>query len=292
MKIAIIVLTYNEEIHLERCLKSIRSISKKIWIIDSFSTDKTIKISKKYNAKLIKRKFVNQSEQFNWAIKLIPKKYDWIFRIDADEYLSLNLIQNVKTKIKEFKKNNIKGIYFNRKFIYQNKILNYGGLSDIKSLRMFRNGYGKSEERNMDEHIIVNGKTASISGVIYDHNLKDTNHFIAKHIDYAKREALDYLIYKFKINNHNKKLLNSSNSKKKFLFYYRCPKYFRAIVYFLYRYFILFGFLDGLRGFKFHSIQALFYRIYVDKIISELDKKIKTKKDLIKFINLKNKINY
>lgn len=287
MKIATIVLTYNEEIHLERCIKSIRGISKKIWIIDSFSNDKTSKISKKYNVKLFRRKFVNQSEQFNWAIKLIPKKYDWILRIDADEYLSFNLIKNIKAQIKEFKKNNIKGIYFNRRFIYQNKTLNYGGLSNIKSLRMFRNGYGKSEERNMDEHIIVKGKTASISGIIYDHNLKDTNHFISKHIDYAKREALDYFIYKFKLNNHKKKLLNSNNSKNKFIFYYRFPKYFRAVVYFLYRYFILFGFLDGFRGFKFHFIQALFYRIYVDNIIRKLDKRIKTKKDLIKFMKQK-----
>ncbi len=287
MKIAIIVLTYNEEIHLERCIKSIRGISKKIWIVDSFSSDKTIQISKKYKTKLFKRKFVNQSEQFNWAIKLIPKTYDWILRIDADEYLSSKLIKNVKNNINEFQENNIRGIYFNRKFVYQNKILNHGGLSNIKTLRMFRNGYGKSEERNMDEHIIVRGKTASISGVIYDHNLKDTNHFIAKHINYAKREALDYFNYKFQIKNLNRKILNTDNSKKKFNIYYKFPKYLRAILYFFYRYFILLGFLDGVPGFKFHFFQALFYRIYVDNIIYELEKKIKKKKDFIKFTKLK-----
>ena len=64
-----IILTHNEEIHIERCILSIKKFIKKIIIVDSFSTDKTIKIAKKYNVKVYKKKFVNHSKQLNWALK-------------------------------------------------------------------------------------------------------------------------------------------------------------------------------------------------------------------------------
>ena len=86
-KISIIILTYNEEIHIERVLKNIKKISDQIFIVDSFSNDKTIAIAKKNGAKIYKNKFITQSKQLNWALKNLPIKTNWVMRLDADEYL-------------------------------------------------------------------------------------------------------------------------------------------------------------------------------------------------------------
>ena len=63
-KISVIILTHNEEIHIERVLKNIKKISDQIFIVDSFSNDKTIAIAKKNGAKIYKNKFINYSKQF------------------------------------------------------------------------------------------------------------------------------------------------------------------------------------------------------------------------------------
>ena len=91
--------TYNEEKHIKRCILSIKKFVKKIIIIDSFSTDKTIEIAKKFKVKVYKHKFINQAKQINWALRKIKFQTSWILRIDADEYLTKELRKEVTTYI-------------------------------------------------------------------------------------------------------------------------------------------------------------------------------------------------
>ena len=86
--ITAIILTYNEEKHIERCLLSIKDTAKRIIIIDSFSTDNTLNILKKHNVEILQNKFINQAKQLNWALENVNIPTQWIFRIDADEFLS------------------------------------------------------------------------------------------------------------------------------------------------------------------------------------------------------------
>ena len=90
-----VILTYNEEKHIERCILSLKKIAKKIVIVDSYSKDKTIKVARKYNVKIYKNKFLNHSQQVNWALSNIRFKTKWILRIDADEYLTIDLKKNL-----------------------------------------------------------------------------------------------------------------------------------------------------------------------------------------------------
>ena len=123
--ISAIILTYNEEKHIERCILSIREFVKKIIIIDSFSTDDTINIAKKYNAEIYQKKFVNHSKQINWGLKNIKFNTEWILRIDADEYLTHELKQKVSEKLK-INSEEISGITVNRKVRFLNKDINLG----------------------------------------------------------------------------------------------------------------------------------------------------------------------
>jgi len=194
--ISVIILTFNEEKHIRRSIQSVRSISDDIIIVDSFSSDNTINISKKLKAKIFKNKFINQAQQFNWALNNIKIKNNWILRLDADEYLSKELIIEIKKKLPEINLNKeINGICLIRKQFFLRKLIRFGGRGKLIMLRLFRKNYGICENRLMDEHIMIKkGKILKFKNFFCDDNFNNLENFKEKHKRYAKREAKQYLI--------------------------------------------------------------------------------------------------
>ena len=96
MKLTVLVLTFNEELHLARCLQSILPLTNDIVVVDCFSQDQTIAIAKQYGARVLERAWENNhSTQVNWALTQLPADTEWVMRIDADEYLKEELIANL-----------------------------------------------------------------------------------------------------------------------------------------------------------------------------------------------------
>ncbi len=95
MQFSIVIITYNCVEQLERTLNSIKKLSDDVLIVDSYSTDSTLDISKKYNTRFIQHKFEGYGQQKNFAID--NAKYDWILIIDSDEVISPNLFKLFKT---------------------------------------------------------------------------------------------------------------------------------------------------------------------------------------------------
>jgi glycosyltransferase involved in cell wall biosynthesis len=246
MKISVIILTYNESKHIRRAIQSVKSISDDIIIVDSYSIDKTIEISKKLKAKIFKNKFINQAQQFNWALNNIKIKNNWILRLDADEYLSKELIIEIKKKLPEINLNKeINGICLIRKQFFLRKLIRFGGRGKLIMLRLFRKNYGICENRLMDEHIMIKkGKILKFKNFFYDDNFNNLENFKEKHERYAKREAKQYLIDQ---NNKRKSIFkyNTRTIIKKFLInniYYKIPYQISSMLYFLIRYIFLLGF--------------------------------------------------
>ena len=98
-KISVVILTYNEELNLERCLQNIQKLTTDIFIVDSFSNDSTLDLAKKYIGQVFQNNFVNHSSQLNWAIENVPYSREWIFRLAADEHLTDLLIDEIKQKL-------------------------------------------------------------------------------------------------------------------------------------------------------------------------------------------------
>ena len=282
MKIIAIILTFNEEIHLERCLINIKNYFNDIYIIDSFSNDKTKEIALKYNVKFLENKFINHAKQFNWALTQIDNDVDWIFRIDADEILTKSLKKELFYKLPRLD-SSIKGISLNRYIFFQGKLLKFGGVFPNKIIRIFRKGFGFYENKWMDERLTINGKIISFKSNIIDHNLKPLNWWIKKHNIYSNKEALELfkknypLISKDSLNHVKDTNYNLFNLKK---IYSLSPLIIRSFLYFLYRYFIRFGFLDGYPGLCFHLLQGFWYRLLVDAKYIELKNKVKENSDL------------
>ena len=93
--ITAIILTNNEEKHIERCINSLRTIITKIVVIDSFSTDSTLQILKKYNIEFYQKEWLNYSSQLNWGIDKANINTEWVLRIDPDEIPSENFKKNI-----------------------------------------------------------------------------------------------------------------------------------------------------------------------------------------------------
>ena len=131
-KISVVIITLNEENNIERCLKSVVDIADEIFIVDSFSTDRTEDICKKYNATFVQHKFDGYIEQKNWAAS--NAKYDCILSLDADEELSEALKLSIK-KIKD--KWEYDGYYFNRLTYYCGKWIKHTSWYPSRKLRLW-----------------------------------------------------------------------------------------------------------------------------------------------------------
>ena len=285
--LTIIILTYNEEKHLERCLRSLKDISDHLLVVDSFSQDKTLDIARSYDAQILQHSFKTQALQFNWALDQLPLDTDWVLRIDADEYLTPKLAQSISHQLSHTS-TYIDGIIFGRRMTFQGKLLEHGGVFPVKVLRLFRYGRGRCENRWMDEHIKVAGPTVEISGELIDDNLNTLTWWTEKHNRYASREAIDLLNLEFSFMPRDSVASLTDKSQagiKRWLkeeVYIKLPGGLRAFAYFLYRYIIRFGFLDGQAGAAFHVLQGFWYRYLVDSKVAEVKRYMqKNKSDII-----------
>lgn len=289
--LSVIILTKDEELHIKRCLDNINDIAKEIFIIDSFSTDKTLEIAKEYpKVKILQNKWLNNyAVQFNWGLDNAPITGKWILRLDADEYLLPELIEEIKEKLPKLS-DDISGCVINRRHIFMDKWMK-GGIYPVKLLRIFRNGKGRCEQRLMDEHIqLEEGKTINLSNDFCDHNLNNLSWFCHKHINYAVREAADLMDIELGITgvaeiDENKHISEQAIAKRKKKYKYaKKPLFWRAAAYFMYRYFLKGGWKDGKEGFIFTFIQGWWYRTLVDAKILEIKRKSGNDPEKIKMI--------
>lgn len=277
--LTIIILTYNESLHIERCLKSLASVSTNIFVVDSFSTDDTVQICEKYGAMVYQRQWKNYADQFQWGLDNCPITTEWVMRMDADEYIEKDLMTELPYALLNTPKD-INGFYIRRKYFFLGQWIRKGAVYPLNLLRVWRVGKGRIENRWMDEHIVLDGpdKTAQLDGHIVDDNLNNTRWWTAKHNSYADREMIDILDKKYKLfpQDHALKAeCNNSQAKIKRIVkeevYNRLPVFCRPFLYFLYRYLLRLGFMDGVKGFAFHFFQGYWYRSLVDLRVYEAE---------------------
>ena len=279
MNLTVIVLTLNEAKHLSRCLESVQCVGASVLIVDSYSTDDTLQIAVAHGAKVLQHAFINHATQFNWALRQLDETVEWVLRLDADEYLTSLLAEEISTRLIHLG-SHVNGVYCGRRMTFQGKLIRFGGVFPIKVIRLFRNGRGQCENRWMDEHIKLTGATEDFRGEIIDDNLQSLTWWTAKHNGYASREAVDMLNLKYRFMPHESvaslKTASQAGIKRwlKESVYVRLPRGFRAFSYFFYRYIVRLGFLDGSSGTVFHLLQGFWYRYLVDAKIAEVERYI------------------
>ncbi len=275
--IAAIILTYNEEKHIERCIRSLHGIADEIFVVDSFSTDNTVKIAISLGARVYQNRWKNYASQFNWALLNCPIRSKWVWRIDADEYIEKPK-QPIRGQIEQLPEQ-VTGIYVKRKIVFMGRELLHGGWFPVWHLKIWKYGKGFCENRWMDEHIkLTEGECSKIDCTQIDWNLNDLSWWTEKHNAYASREMIDMLDTKYLIFADNQvppNLFGTDEQRKRWLKirYANLPLFVRPMINFIYRYFFRLGFLDGKQGLIWNFLQGFWYRFLVDTKIYELSKK-------------------
>jgi glycosyltransferase involved in cell wall biosynthesis len=290
VSLAVVILTFNEEIHLARALSGVVGLAKEIFVVDSGSTDRTREIAIAHGAIVISHGFVNYAKQFQWALDNAPITADWVMRLDADEIIEPDLAAEIETKLPSLGCE-VVGVNLKRKLVFMNRTIRYGGRNILVLLRIWRRGFGRIEDRWMDEHMVVHGgKTITFEGGFADHNLNSLSFFTEKHNKYATREAVDVLNQRLNFMGRDRPLSSDAGSQQAAIkrgikenVYNEIPFEIGSIGYFLYRFIFQLGFLDGKEGIIYHVLQGFWYRFLVGAKLEELTRSIRgiDKPDLI-----------
>ncbi len=291
--ISVIILTYNEKIHIERCIKNAKKFAKDIYLVDCFSNDGTVEIAEALGAKVFQHPWENYSKQFNWALQNLPITTEWVWRMDADEYLSDNLIDELHLKLPSLS-DDINGFTAPCLRIFMGKYIKHG-IIPLILLRLFKIKYAVCENRYMDEHIqLSEGKIETLENPFYDDNLNGLTWWTNKHNGYATREAIDLLLTEYNLLPQDSIVNSGAHSeaiRKKKLKYIKLPLFWRAFAFFILRYFFRLGFLDGKEGFLWHFLQGFWYRTLADAKVFEIKKKYNFNEEKIKNFLKENYLN-
>lgn len=271
LPISAIILTYNEENNIEECIRSVESWVTTIFVVDSYSTDRTLKIASKYTKNIVQHPFENYSKQRNWAFSHLQITTPWIINLDADHRATPELQKNIRKHFTLGIPAAVNGFLVSRRTIFMGKWIRYGGHYPVYHAIMFRYNKGKCEERLYDQHFIVEGKTLKIRGDMIDIITDSIDKFITRHNRWATLEAQEQLS-KVKTQQIQAKITGNPIEKRRFLrkFYGKFPLFLRPLLYFVYRYFLRLGFIDGKPGLIFHFLQGFWYRFLIDAKIYEL----------------------
>ena len=291
LDLTVIILTKDEKLHIARCLERLLPLEpRRILVVDCHSSDGTQEIVENFSREereerveieVVEHEWPgNQAEQFNWALDHCKIETEWILRIDADEYLSPEVIAEAKEAL-PFASPDVSAYAIGRYVVWQGRVMRHGS-GQVLLTRVFRRGKGRSEVRLMDEHIVIsNGKTQVLRHPFFDENLKGLEDWTKKHLNYAFRDAIEMLRMEYAPAQPDVAALNVSAAKKRTrkTKYARLPLYLRSFAYFLYRYILRGGFLDGRAGFTWNFLQGWWYRTMVDARIIEIKRATGTDHD-------------
>jgi len=276
--LSIYIPTLDEEINLPQCLASVRKLGATIFVVDSNSTDRTVAIAKAAGCQVVTGNWRTFSEKMNWAIKELPIRTPWTLRIDADEWITDELIAELKTRL-SVTPEEVGAYSINRRVYFLKRWIRFGGMYPLWGVRLWRTGKAKCEVRELDEHMEIIGTIVKMEHDIVDEGRRGLTHWIRKHNNYADSEVREILRVQGQDDESN--TLTAQAARKRWLknnFYYRLPMFMRPVLYWSYRYFIKLGFLDGIPGLIYHALHGFWYRFLIDAKLYEAEQQQKTGK--------------
>jgi glycosyltransferase involved in cell wall biosynthesis len=240
-------------------------------VVDSGSSDATQEIARRAGAVVVTHPFDNYGAQRNWALSSLPIQTAWVLNIDADERVTSEL-QASMLQVLGRDDAAIDGYLVCRRTMFMGRWIRHGGHYPAWHLRLFRAGRGRCEDRLYDQHFIVDGAVRKLEGDLIDVLATDVVTFSQRHVRWAALEAGEQEgitepagRIRGRFASDNPIVLRRRLREV----YDGMPLFLRPLLYFIYRYIIRLGFLDGREGLVFHVLQGFWYRFLVDAIILE-----------------------
>jgi len=261
--IEFLILTKNEELNLPYTLDALLPWADRVHIVDSESTDGTRAIANRYASKFpgkvnfVVQPWLGYAKQKNWALDNLPFESDWAFIVDADEIVLPELREELlAVAAKDPQTVPEAGFYINRYFIFLGKRIRHCGYYPSWNLRFFKRGKARYEEREVHEHMLVDGPEGYLKGHMEHNDRRGLEEYMAKHNKYSTLEARE--IYRVmtgasaKSEHLDAKLFGSGLQRRRWIKHHLYPKLpCKWLFRFLWMYVLKLGFLDGVTGFRF-----------------------------------------
>lgn len=271
--ITVIILTKDEEEHIEQCINSVQAIAKRIVVVDSFSTDKTVDIAKRLGADVYEHPFKHYGAQFQYALDNTNIDTEWVFRLDADEEVSEESRNEIEEICAKNRDTDINGVVFRLRIEFMGRELRHGFINVQEKLCIFKYQKAYMEDRYWGEQIVLTeGRSISMRSISLHHPTRNLSFMINKFNWYTTREAKDY--FERSINDQPIRDLDTPSRLRRILkysVYYHLPVAIRSRLVFHYYYYVKLGFLDGKEGYYWNFFQTYFYRTLVDAKIKEVE---------------------
>jgi glycosyltransferase involved in cell wall biosynthesis len=184
-KITVIIPTYNEGHNIIDCIKSV-DFADEIMIVDSYSTDDTIELARKYTDFIVQREYQNSASQKNWAIP--QAKHEWILLVDADERLTPDLKTEILSMLEKSSINDYSGYWIRRKNHFMGTYVRYGGWND-KVIRLFKKNECQYQDKDVHAEIISEGNIGFLKSKLYHNTYISLDHHMEKLNKYAEFQA-------------------------------------------------------------------------------------------------------
>jgi glycosyltransferase involved in cell wall biosynthesis len=265
LPISVIVPVRNEAINLGRCLESLRGVGE-IYVVDSQSADSTAEIAHSFGAHVVQFHYQGGwPKKRQWALDTLPLAYEWVLLLDADESLTPELFGEMQQAIRVPRVN---GYYVGLDIFFLGKQLRHSGANFYK-LSLFRRGHGKFECRakgqdssmcdmEVHEHVMADGPIAKLRSRLLHHNVENLSHYIHKHNEYSNWEACVWRDEQpanpdaIRATPFGTQAQRRRWLRKKFFGLPGSP-----LIFFLYKYVLRCGFLDGIPGLIYCALQGI-----------------------------------
>ena len=257
--VAVVILTYNEEANLPYALASVTDWARQVFVVDSFSTDRTLEIAKSHGAEVFQHPFEHWATQRNWAIDTLPTKSPWTLFLDADESVTEDLAEEISRELPRTP-DDVAGYYLDRRFFFLGRCLKHGGYRPNWVLRLVRANRTRVVPAGDREYFHVNGKTLSLSGNLLHEDRRGLDFWIAKHNRISNMAVTHMRTRGAQSGN------GTGSSKEGHLRNWlranaleRFPALLRPFGMFIYRYFLRLGFFDGKEGAIYYFLHDFWY---------------------------------
>jgi glycosyltransferase involved in cell wall biosynthesis len=243
-RLSAVIIAFNEESNIDRCLAALHGVADEIVVVDSHSTDRTAEICSRHGCRIFQREFTGYSGQKQFAVDMASS--DWVLSVDADEVVTPELKEEILQFLQR-EDHKVTGCYIPRDLVYLGKRMRFGGASGERIIRLFNKKCGRFDGAAVHEKVLLDGPAATFRGKLLHYSFRNSEHHLAK------------------INEYTQKAAEENVRKGK-----RYPKIWVPLKFkisFITFYFLKGGLLDGYAGFNWALMGSMYAALKISKTI-------------------------
>lgn len=272
--VSAVVLTYNEEQNIGECLRSVAGLCE-VHVVDSGSTDGTVAICHSFGAQVHTHAYENHARQWQWVLDNLPLKTDWVLALDADFTVTPQLAQRIEREIARVPPD-VGGIYVRHLYVFGGSTIRFGGTKQ-HWMRLVRRGGAQPDPSDLvDFRFVTAGAVQRWPEAVLEYNRHDDDisTWLRKQDKFSLRLAVEEELRRSGRSQWSVSPALFGHSDQRFAWlrdrWLAMPLFVRPALYFVYRYVLAGGFLDGRGGFLYHALQGFWLRLVVDWKIAQL----------------------